>query len=320
MSILACDALALPDALERHDRPPPAESPAAVYLAALAPGSRPAIRGALTAIARLLAGESADPLTLPWGRVRYQHSMAIRAQLAERYAATTANKMLAALRGVLKAAWRLGQMTAEEYATAADVPPVRGSGEPAGRALARGEVASLLKACAADEGARGRRDAALIAVGYAAGLRRAELVALDVDDYDRAEGAVTVRRGKGNKSRRVYLSPDADQLLQRWLKERGGWAGPVFVGISKSGRVLRRRLRSQAVAHVLEARAGQAGVASCSPHDLRRTMISTLLEAGEDLSTVQKIAGHANVQTTARYDRRGDAAKRRAARRLQLDD
>ena len=79
------------------------QQPAAVYLAGLAHGSRRTMRDALNTIAERLG--AADALTVEWGALRFQHTAAIRAQLAERYRAATANKMLSALRGTLKAAW-----------------------------------------------------------------------------------------------------------------------------------------------------------------------------------------------------------------------
>lgn len=271
---------------------------------------------ALSTIAQLAAGDGADPLTVPWGQLRHAHTAAIRAALAERFAPATCNKMLAALRGTLKAAWRLGQMNAEDYAAAADVPPVRGTRAPKGRALAHTELGELLKVCSSDAGPAGRRDAALIAVAAGCGLRRAELAALDLVDYDALTGAITVRAGKGNKYRKVFLPPDAEEQLQAWIKGRP--AGPLFVPISKAGRPLSRRLSAPAVAVIFKARAAQAGVPNFSPHDMRRTMISALLAAGEDLATVQKMAGHADIKTTAGYDRRGEDAQRAAARRLRL--
>ena len=95
-------------------------------------------------------------------------------------------------------------------------------------------------------------------------------------------------------------------------------AGPLFLPIDKAGTIASRRLTDQAILDILQRRARAASVAPFSPHDLRRSFIGDLLDAGADIATVQHLAGHANVQTTARYDRRGEATKRQAAGLLHV--
>lgn len=293
------------------------EHPVAVYLAALAPGSRRTMLGALDRIAQKISGGRCDAMSLPWSELRYAHTQAIRATLAENSAPANANKCLSALRGVLKAAWRLNQIPTDEYLRAVDVRAVRGETLPRGRAISGGELHALFRACA-DGSPLGARDAALLAVLYGLGLRRAEAVALDRSDYDRTTGALTVRSGKGNKQRIGYAGNGSQAALEAWLRVRGDAEGPLFVPVFRGGHIVVRRLTTQAVLFLLLKRAEQVGIKNVSPHDFRRTFISDLLDAGADIATVQKMAGHANVTTTARYDRRGEVAKQKAAQLLHV--
>jgi site-specific recombinase XerD len=297
---------------------PLSQNPAAVYLASLESATgRRTMRQALNVIARLLSGGKADCLAISWKNVRYQHTAALRSKLLEQYRPATTNKMLSALRRVLQEAWRLGQMSAEDYERASDIRNVKGETLPRGRELSYGEIAVLMGSCEDDSTPAGIRDAALIAVLYGAGLRRAEVVALNYEDYDTETGRLIVR-GKRNKERTAYLDNGAFDAVNDWILYRGNDTGPLFYPINKGRRLVRRRMTDQAVYAILQVRALKAGVKLFSPHDLRRTFVSDLLDAGADIVTVAKMAGHDQVQTTARYDRRGEEVKKKAFKLLHV--
>lgn len=294
----------------------PDQHPVTVYLARLAPRSRIAMASTLNVLARIASKTQVDFLDFPWTSLRYQHVSALRAQLAEIYSPARANGCLAALRGVMKECWQLGLITAEEYNRIKAVPPVRGERLPKGRALLAGEIRTLFGECAKDQKPAGRRDAALLAVLYGCGLRRSEIVALDLADYDNENNSLKVRAGKGNKERMAYIISGTAAALEAWLNVRGREKGPLFVRFNKGGKLTLSRLTDQAIMWIFKARAQAAGITAFSPHDLRRTFISDLLDAGADISTVQQLAGHSQVTTTARYDRRGEVTKRKASQLL----
>lgn len=296
----------------------PHRSPALAYLAGLAPSSRATQVRALDRIAEIATGGAESAASLPWETLTPGVTKALRAALAERYAPATANRHLAALRGVLREAWRLGLMGADAFQRAADVPDVRGSRLPAGRALGAGEVRALFEACARDANrAAGLRDAAALALLYGTGLRRAEAVGLELDAFDRETGELRVR-GKGEKERLAHLVNGARRALEAWLAVRGDAQGALLTPTTKSGRVVVRRMTATALYLALGRRALEANVARFSPHDCRRTFVGDLLDAGADISTVQRLAGHADPRTTSRYDRRPEAAKRRAVELLHV--
>ena len=142
------ELVANPQGLISQIRPTAADQhPAAVYLSHLAPGSRRTMRGALDTMAGLLTAHRFDMQTLDWSALRYQHTTALRTILADLYAPATANKMLAALRGVLQEAWRLGKMSAEEYPPCSRPAGCTRQHLPRGRAVSRPELVGLFKAC-----------------------------------------------------------------------------------------------------------------------------------------------------------------------------
>jgi len=298
------------------------KNPAVVYLSSLSEGSRPTMRTALNTMAAMLGvAEHRDPcgsdvryLDVSWSALRYQHTSAMCAQLQARYAPATATKLLAALRRVLREARRLGQISADDYERATDLGTIRAERQPRGRLVTEAEVVALLRICADDSSPAGARDAAIIALLYGTGLRRAEAVALDLADCTLERGTLIVRGGPRTPSRLVYVPSGTHATMRDWLMVRGAVAGPLFYGVVKGGALMPRRLAAQAMAVICAHRAAEAGIPSLTPHDLRRTFMSGLLDAGIPIAVAQHLAGHADQATTVRYDRRDEDAKQRAVR------
>lgn len=304
---------------ELATRQPLDQNPAAVYLAGLRPTGRRSQRQALGVVAEMLtSGSTTDPLAIPWAALRFSHVAAIKSKLIERYAPATVNRTLCAIRRTLKAAWRLGQLSSDDYQKAVDVEGVTGSTLPAGRELTAGELGALMADCGSDPTRAGARDASIIAMLYTCGLRRDEITALDLADFDPQTGKLIIK-GKRGKERTAYLINGAADAMSDWLAIRGQDPGALFLAINKSGKVRKAgRLTNQAIYSLLAKRATLAGVKDFSPHDFRRTFVSDLLDAGADISTVARMAGHASVNTTARYDRRPEESKRKAAELLHV--
>ena len=313
---LQFDAGELSTSAANDVQPPvaPSPNPAETYLLSLAPGSRRAMNQALNVVAAIVEPAS-TAATLDWARVSYAEVARVRSALAAKYSPNMANKVLAALRGVMKATFRLGLIDADSLARALDVRRIRGERAAKGRSLDVHEIAKLIAACDRST-AIGTRNAAIGALGFGCGLRRAELVGLNVNDV--LEGGAALRvRGKGNKERLVYLPDGSETYLAVWLDNRGRQEGPLFCAARRAG-AAPRRLVAQTIYDVIHALAAKAGIGQVAPHDLRRGFVSSLLDQGVTLTTVAAMAGHADVSTTARYDTRGERVKREAAKLLSV--
>ena len=293
-------------------------NPAAVYLAAKSSsaGRRGLVRSLDRAAEILTGGLATSGLVVNWPEVRYQHVAALRAKLIDdTTSAATINHTLAAVRGTMREAWRLGQIDAETLARIADVKNVKATRLPAGRHLNPGEIIRLFDACSGDTPVDAR-DAAMLSLLYGCGLRRSEAIAVQLADYD--AGAVTIRHGKGDKERVAFCQPAGAAAVEAWIARRGRWPGALLCPLVKGGHIKQRAMTAQAVLMRLRFLAKRAKVERFSPHDLRRTFVGAMLEAGADIASVQQLAGHAAASTTARYDRRPADARRKAAALLPL--
>jgi integrase/recombinase XerC len=165
------------------------------------------------------------------------------------------------------------------------------------------DTESLLDASEADSVPE--RERALFELLYAAGLRVSEAAGLDVEDLDLSSRLVRVL-GKGSKQRIVPFGEQAEDALRAWLPvrmalRRPGTARddegePLFVN-RRGG-----RLTTRSMARLLKLRLRAAGLpADISPHALRHTFATHLLEAGADLRAIQELLGHASLSTTQKY-------------------
>ena len=158
--------------------------------------------------------------------------------------------------------------------------------------LSQEEVARLLTA------APGVKYKAALSVAYGAGLRVSEVVALKVSDIDRERMLLRVEQGKGRKDRFVMLSPQLLELLRDWwqVAPPRGW---LFPGLDPVNPMSARQL-----CRAVSAAARAAGIAKrVSPHTLRHSFATHLLEQNVDIRVIQVLLGHAKLETTALYTR-----------------
>jgi integrase/recombinase XerD len=277
------------------------QNAAAVYISSLrAETGRRTQAQALLVIACIL-GVDYDQLN--WGALRYQHTAAIRARITQVYIPSTANKIFSALRQTLKQARVLGQMTAEDYRRAIQVESVTIETLPSRRELSTSEVLALMNTCQKNKNdIEGTRDAAIISIMYAAGLRRVEVVGLTVASYNSETGKL-IFTGKSDNQQTAYITNGAAEALNAWLPVRGNEPGTLFVEVSKGEQLLTQReelivqrfgeidgaklphkkigqtiyrtskITTQAIYNMLARRATEAGLRNFSPHDMRRTFV-----------------------------------------------
>jgi tyrosine recombinase XerC len=192
--------------------------------------------------------------------------------------------------------------------------PLMGVGSPKRerrlpKILSKEQLTAMIEAADSDE-ALGLRDRAILELMYAAGLRLAEAVSLDVTGIDLPEQLVRVR-GKGNKERMVVIGRPAAQALHRYVREGRpelAGAGETALFVNRDG----KRLSGRSVQKIVRKHALMAGLDQrVFPHLLRHSFATHLLDGGAELRVVQELLGHASAGTTQIYTHVTEEQQRR---------
>lgn len=290
-------------------------TPVDAYLSQLtSAASRRTQRAALDAAARALGFRDAG--SCPWELLTYADVVQLQAELTATRAPATAARYLGAVRSVIRCASALGLADPAEVTRIALVSGPTVPQHLSGRALTRTEFAALLTAAERHHiQTIAERDVATLSLLAATGARRAEVAALTHDDWDPAEKAIRIKVAKRDKARTVWLPPWATTAVETWLARLEG--GPIIRRVTRTGAVLEGGISGAAVGDIVRRASASAGV-PCTPHDLRRTLITELLADGVDPLAVAAVSGHARLESLRRYDRRATEAGRAATQRRKL--
>jgi len=259
-----------------------------------AAATRRAYRRDLLELGAWASARGRDP-----GELAYRDLRAYAAALSERgLARSSVARKLAAARGLHSYLLASGRAAANP----ADLLPTPKREARLPRVLGSDEVASLLERIPAT-GPLEVRDRAIFELAYSCGLRADEIVSLDLDGLDFDSETVRVT-GKGDKTRVVPIGEPAQRALRRYLERARHALGPAAdepaLFVSRRG----RRLSPSDVRRRLEKWVREAATAGrISPHTLRHSFATHLLEGGADLRSIQELLGHSSLSTTQIYTR-----------------
>ncbi len=294
--------------------------PYTLYLGRLAPNSQRSIASQLNSIAELLDWPVQGREAL-FNQIDYQQASHIQALLLKKgWSARSINRAMTAIRNIVKIAVLSGQVPEMQALQLQTISKVK-HGSHRGTPLSVMQVEKLFHVLRHNHSLIGVRDSAIFSLLLGTGLRRSELVALAYADYSPENKTLFIRQGKGNKSRMVYLPAWTNDALADWLAIRTTSRGPLFVRIARGGHIqIESPLSTSFVYSLIRKTLASIGVEGVSPHDLRRTFITRLLEQNVDLNTVRQMAGHADIATTVIYDKRHEKVMKAAAANLDYSN
>jgi len=216
---------------------------------------------------------------------------------------STVNLRLSPLRKLAREMADNGMLDLATAAAIERVPGVEKRGNRVGNWLMKEQANDLLNA-PDSKTLTGLRDRAILALLLGCGLRRAELLRINVEDLQQREGRWVLpdMAGKGSRVRTVTVPAGVKTRIDAWLKASGITDARLFRPVSKAGELAGTEIRDEKAVWRLVMRYAKAtDLGKLAPHDLRRTCAKLCRKAGGDLEQIQLLLGHASIQTTERY-------------------
>jgi integrase/recombinase XerD len=288
-------------------------TPYALYLSRLSVNSQRSISSQMRSIARLMQWQESvlDDMLC---QIDYQQALHIRAVMTHaKWSARSINRAMIAIKNIVKVAALMNKADLAQVANLESINQVK-HGEHQGTPLNSEQVTAVLDGFKSKKGTFAARNLAIFSLFLGTGLRRSELSALILSDYDAPTHSLTVAAGKGNKSRTLFLPDWVEQNLLAWLKVRSRQHGYLLCKSTLTGKVkLTEPTSPTSLYRLVKDTLYELGVDNVSPHDLRRTFITRLLEQKVDINTVRQMAGHADISTTTIYDKRDNSFMQQAA-------
>ncbi len=288
-------------------------NPIKLYLNGLAASGRRSCYSQLNTVRQVLNWPK--PLEeQPFHLLSYSQLEMLKVQMLNQgQARKTINRAIQLIKGIVNAAYSLELISHKDLMRIKSVKSVKNQSSDKGQALSPENINKLLKEMKMKSDWVGIRDLAIFTMLLSTGIRRTELCNLELADYISEVGQILIRSGKGGKFRRQFLPKWSISSIEQWLRIRGSNQGPLFLA-----RGCFKGLSSDALYRLVVKRTKTILNRRYTPHDLRRTYITELLNSGADVLTVSRMAGHANVSTTQLYDKRGIEAQIQAAQALDF--
>jgi len=238
-------------------------------------------------------------------RLAFNRSVVLRYRIhleQKQYAPATINLRLAAVRRVAYEAADSGLLSPELAAGIRRVKGVRRLGVRVGNWLTAEQGKRLLQNSGPDS-LRGKRNHAMLAMLVGCGLRRGELLSLNLNSIQLREEHWVIADliGKGGHIRTVPVPVWVKTAVDAWTEASGIKEGRVFRAINKAGKIWGDGMTAKVLWEIVKEAATRAGIEKLAPHDLRRTCARLCHLAGGELDQIQFLLGHVSIQTTERY-------------------